>query len=170
MNRRRGFTLIELLVVIAIIGVLSSVVLIAVQTARNKAMTVGAQADMKKIAEAIVMAQGVTGKVLLNITGSGCSSCSGCRDGLSHISDAGTCYTRWSTSMNAINTASENYLGSTVTGLLRDPWGSPYSLDENEKEAGSCANHDLLSSMGPNGVFGDSDDVPGPMIPFAQCP
>ena len=48
-NKQKGFTLIELLVVIAIIGVLSSVVLASLNTARQKSRDARRIADLKQI-------------------------------------------------------------------------------------------------------------------------
>ncbi len=54
-NKNKGFTLIELLVVIAIIGILSTVVLVSINSARSRARDTKRMSDIKQIDKALQM-------------------------------------------------------------------------------------------------------------------
>ena len=124
MNRYRSkaFTLIELLVVIAIIGMLSSVVLVNTRSAREKAAIAKADEDMQAILTAIMTTRLQEDKVLKDITGSGCSSCTCSADGCDYTCDA--CRDRMDITMKSIG----------LSGAIKDSWGHYYSIDENEWE------------------------------------
>lgn len=54
-KKRKGFTLIELLVVIAIIGILATIVLVSLNTARQKARDARRIGDIRQVALALEM-------------------------------------------------------------------------------------------------------------------
>jgi hypothetical protein len=51
--------------------------------------------------------------------------------------------------------------------FLRDPWGSPFLLNENEGEVGlpPCS-PDIITSVGHDGIHGTADDIAIEVAPF----
>ncbi|OGE93726.1 MAG: hypothetical protein A3C85_04025 [Candidatus Doudnabacteria bacterium RIFCSPHIGHO2_02_FULL_48_21] len=171
--KQKGFTLIELLVVISIIGLLASVVLVSLNSARDKARAAKAQSELNQFVKAVQIAQGESGNTLLQITGNGCSYC-GCNAGdgmgsLKNIADTHFCYTRW---INVISTVQTAAGVSGLTNMKRDPWGSPYMVDENENEFGSAdCRPDYIGSAGPDGISDAGNDDIYVYIPLSStCP
>lgn len=168
-KKEGGFTLIELLVVIAIVGVLSSVVLAAMTQAKLRTKYVKSQAEINQFLKVAVVAQGESGRTLLGITANGCTDCA-CRGiDIRNISITHACYISWLSALTAIQNSTNGTL-SGITNMTRDPWGSPYGLDENEGESGGCL-YDTIRSAGPNGILYDSDDQ-GYTVPHisSACP
>jgi len=66
MNKNKGFTLIELLVVIAIIGILSSVVLASLSSARTKGQVAAIQSTMSSLRAQAEVGM-INGKYLKNL-------------------------------------------------------------------------------------------------------
>ena len=143
----KGFTLIELLVVIAIIGILSSVVLASLNTARSKARVSKARAELQQIRSALEIRFSDVGLY------PGGGTVSLCDNGNEVPIDA--------------SSGIGPYFGG---GVPFDPWGRVYYTDGdyqcNLATAGctstdSGATSGVLLSRGPDGAisYGAGDDI-----------
>ena len=128
-NAREGFTLIELLVVIAIIGVLASVVLASLNSARVKARNASYVSQMKEYQKALAMSYSTTGSYPLT-SNWGCIG-TGHTNGLCWNNN--TSYTETNTA--AFRTALANYIDILVIpGPTNLPYGPMYNVLNGGKQ------------------------------------
>lgn len=167
-----GFTLIEILIVIAIIGILASVVLGSLNTAREKAKTAKVVSELRNLRTAIASLEDDTGKWP-----------NGCPVSQGTVGASGNEVNF--TAANAGIVAQPTAGGAAPCGWtaievakwkgpympkVTDPWGNPYWFDSDYYPRKDCDNPSVtpivvVESHGPDGVGGaensiyDCDDI-----------
>jgi len=148
-KQQNGFTIVELLIVIVVIGILAAITIVAYNGIQQKAKIASATSDLVALNRAIQAARVNENKTLLGITGTGCTSCSD------------TSGAKFAQAIDRISAASGANLSKLKNG---DPWGNPYSMDENEGEGATpCASRDTI------GLSIVQSGVPAAIVPFYQC-
>jgi prepilin-type N-terminal cleavage/methylation domain-containing protein len=141
MKMKKGFTLIELLVVIAIIGILSTIAVIALQSARTKSRDAKRIADIKQVQTALEMcfsdsACASGGYPVLGGAGAGAD--------LSGITAVGT----MATYMSAAPTAPSPADGGCSIDNNSYTYQSVNSVGKGACTSGTCANYKLEFCLG----------------------
>lgn len=148
-QKPNGFTIVELLIVIVVIGILAAITIVAYNGMQERARVQKANSDLNALVKAIKIARINAGTTLMGVTGSGCTRC-------------GSTST-YDTTIDRISAASNVNVSFLKDG---DPWGNPYSIDENEGEIpASPYRQDLLAVVNS----GSHSGLVIPTIPFYNC-
>jgi len=149
--KQKGFTLIELLVVISVIGLLASVLLVSLNSAREKAKYAKAKRDMMTIAQAMLAYKNDIGE--LPPRGDLCSACSNPPN------------SSWASVMDALlSNDGAGWQGPYIgTRVDKDPWGNYYGYDDNDVNS-NCGPSNLFTA-GTDKISGTGDDYLIPLTP-----
>lgn len=157
---REGFTIMELLVVVAIIGILASVILIAIGDTQREAHQRAAQQELRNIHAAIELMRIHTGQYPHG------------RDRYCPPRDATDNEVNLASAaagLTATDGSHSSWDGPYITEAI-DPWGNPYFLDEDyyctagavgcQGIEDSDTDTSALISCGPNGSLGTNPGYP----------
>lgn len=166
-----GFTIVELLIVIVVIAILASISVVAYNGVQDRSRNSKVAADINSIVKAINLARISQSSPLISIVNSNCTRCN-CPYAPGDVIPYGqlpkthACWVAYYNALTAIGNASGVNLSVLREG---DPWGSPYQIDENELENGSCANRDGVWSTGRSGHNNGGTAINVVTIPFYSC-
>ncbi len=154
----KAFTLLEIVIVLGIIGVIATVGAASFRSTIDDTRVSRAETDLKDIKKGVESARVKSGQLFGQITGNYCSFCNACNTGtdLRDVPATHACMVRWT---NILNTVSAAGYGD-IMDYERDPWGSPYVVDENDGEyVSNPCRKDWIRSVGPDGIYATGDDI-----------
>ena len=145
-KNKKGFTLIELLVVISVIGVLSSIVLVSLEGARERARIAKAESMIEQLHKIILInhlnSDGTSPSPSNTAIGTGCIYW-GPGTVVGFVNNSGNYYANW--------------MGPYISEVPKDPWGNCYVMDGPVGEGCPASYGSMICSSGPNGSFAGVD-------------
>ncbi len=156
---KKGFTLIEVMIVLSIIGILFSIVLVAVDSSQEKAKEAKVLQEIANIEAAITLMADDTGEWPGHQTIDEINETSSPPNEIADISAASA-----GLSSNPGGDPYDSWNGPYVPPNMIDPWGNPYFFDTDYDLSGGAGTSwgAVIGSYGPNGLgenIYDADDV-----------
>ena len=136
--KQTGFTIVELLIVIVVIAILAAMSIVAYNGIQERARESHIASDLRTLEEAIVIARDLKSETLAQITGATYTAGQCANNGI----ESEECANRYELTMERIEAAS-----GVEISEMRDPWGRPYFIDENERSPDVQCSTDSIAAF-----------------------